>query len=112
VEAAVGAQGRERRRARERVEDRIEIVERVADLVERGAVLLEEERDALRRVEEVVVGAARLLVGREDRDALRRREALDERGGAGAERVARGGIDEAGQDGETVAIERGVHART
>jgi hypothetical protein len=75
---------------REALEDRIEIVQRVADLVDRERLglaqlaafvegfLFEEAADGAAGPEEIVVVLGRLVAGREDRAGLARIEGLDE----------------------------------
>src|SRR5688500_7680645 len=105
VAERAGERGDERR-AREALEDRVEVVERVADLVYRARLLLdepprrverallEEEAHLVARVEEIVVAAARLLAGGEDREDFARLESLHELAGAGAQAVALRGVGE------------------
>lgn len=101
--------------AREPREHRVEIVERVADLVDRSLdrlaqravrgerVLLEEAPDRVSRAEEVVVGRAGLLVGREHRDGLGAKR-VHQLIGARDQRVTCGGVDEPLEDEEAVAL--------
>jgi hypothetical protein len=63
----VGERGKPRL-TREAIEDRVEIVKRVADLVQlAGRLLLEEEADVAARLEEIPVACMALVAGREDR---------------------------------------------
>ena len=100
-------QRRDRRRAGEGREHRIQVVQRVADLVDRlrlglaqAALLveglrLEEEVDALGGVQEVVVGSPGLLVGGEDGPVGVGVEVLHQLRGPCAQRVARRVVEHA-----------------
>ena len=102
--------------AGEVVEERVEVVERVADLVDRQLlgllqravrgerVLLEEEPNLVAGVEEVVVGRAGLLVRREHRDRLGL-EGLEQLMGTVDERATRRRVGEPFDDQHPVPLE-------
>ena len=99
-DAELGHQRGQRRLAREALEDRVEIVQRVADLVDRARLalpqpalsverlLLEEEADPVAGLEEVAVLGVAVLARREDGRDLGRLEGLQQLGHARAQRVA------------------------
>jgi hypothetical protein len=114
-EAEILGERRERGRARERGEGRVEVVQGVADLVQREGLgpaqraglveraRLEEEADLVARREEVRVGRERLVRGREDGGHPGGIERGDERPRAGDQGVARLGRDEVLDQQEAVA---------
>ena len=98
------------RAAGELIEDRVEVVERVPDLVDRQllrlaqlpglgeGIGLEEESDLVARIEEVAVPAVPALAGLEHRPEARGIEPGQQLGHAGAQAIAGLGRDEALQD--------------
>jgi len=106
----------EPRIAREPVEHRVEIVQGVADLVQRQllglaqpplgveGVGLEEEADLVAGFEEVAVAAVALVVGAENRGDARRVEGIDQLGHPPAQRRAGGSGGEAVDDEEALAF--------
>ncbi len=112
----VADQPGERRSAREPLEDRIEVVERMADLVDRALLALpepaalverlglEEEADLIAGLEKIAVLGVVLPRGREDRGHLAGLERLDQLGRPRAQRRAFGVRHEPGQDQIAVAL--------
>ncbi len=110
---------------RERLEDRIEIVHRVPDLVDRELLrlpqhaalverlLFEEAADRLARAQEVLLGLRlRFVLGRENRARLGWIERLDDLAGARAQRGDRARRFEPGDDDEAVGLEAASQRRS
>jgi hypothetical protein len=90
--------------AREAIEHRVEIVQRVADLVQLiRRLLLEEEADVAARLQEVAVARMALVAGREDRPSRAGIEACHQLARARLQGVAGGGGHEIRQHQEAVA---------
>ena len=106
------------RLARDAVEHRIEIVQRMADLVQGqrhrlvGRLLLEEEADGAARLPEVAVARMALVARREDRARRTGIEGRHQLGGARLQGVAVGRRQEVRQHQEAVALVGGEVERS